>query len=201
MKTLKIKAEKRTELGKVATRELRKQDRVPCVLYGGEEIVHFHVFRNDLRHLLITPDVYFVNLEISGNKYHAILKEAQFHPVSDEVLHLDFLQIFDDKVVVFDVPVKLEGQSVGVKRGGVCQKDYRYLRLKALPSNLPQEVMIDVTDLDIGNAIRIKDINIDNVEVIGRDSVVIVSIVTARGAAEAAEVAAAAEADGKETAE
>jgi large subunit ribosomal protein L25 len=187
MKTLKIKTEKRTELGKTANRKLRKQDRIPGVLYGGEEILHFHMFRNDLRHLLFTPEVYFVELEIEGKTYRAIKQEAQFHPVTDQVLHVDFLEIFDGKPVAMNIPLNVVGQSVGVKKGGVLKQDMRYILMKGIPSALPEKVVVDITNLDIGDSRKIADLDVKDVEFLVNEDVSIVGVVAARGLAEEAE--------------
>jgi large subunit ribosomal protein L25 len=187
MKTLTIKAEKRTELGKAATRKLRNNDRVPGVLYGGEEVLHFHMFRNDLRHLLYTPEVFFVDLDIDGEIYRAIKQEVQFHPVTDKVIHMDFIQIFDEKPVVMSIPLKIEGQSVGVKKGGVLKADFRYLLLKAKPALLPEKITVDISPLDIGDSIKVGDLTLDNVEFLERKNVSIVGVVAARGVAEGTE--------------
>jgi large subunit ribosomal protein L25 len=184
MKILKIKTEKRTELGKTANRKLRKQDRIPGVLYGGEKVLHFHMFRNDLRHLLFTPEVFFVELEIEGKTYRAIKQEAQFHPVTDQVLHVDFLEIFDGKPVAMNIPLRIEGQSVGVKKGGVLKQDMRYILMKGIPSVLPEKVVVDITDLDIGNSLKIADLDVKDVEFLVNEDVSIVGVVAARGLAE-----------------
>ncbi len=184
MKTLKIKAEKRTELGKKANRELRKLDRIPGVLYGGEEVLHFHMFRNDLRHLLFTPEVFFVELELEGKTYRAIKQEAQFHPVTDLILHVDFLEIFAGKPVAMHIPLNVVGQSVGVKKGGVLKQDMRYILMKGIPSVLPEKVVVDITLLDIGDSLKIADLDVKDIEFLVSEDVSIIGIVAARGLAE-----------------
>src|SRR6056297_125561 len=158
MKELTIKATKRESLGKSATKKLRKQGEVPCVLYGGEEVVHFHASRNDFRHLLYTPNVYFVNLEVNGDTYKGIMKDYQFHPVTDEVLHIDFFEMKAGTPLDMMIPVHTEGLAEGVKEGGVVKQDYRYLKIRALPKDMPEEVHIDISPLGIGDSVKVGDI-------------------------------------------
>ena len=119
MKTLAISAKLRKGIGKTDSKALRNQGNVPCVLYGGEKQVCFYAHENDFRNLVHTPDVFIVELEIEGEKYRAVMQDLQFHPVTEKLLHLDFLQIFDDKEVTMTIPVHLEGMSIGIRNGGV----------------------------------------------------------------------------------
>ncbi|MGC9332097.1 MAG: 50S ribosomal protein L25/general stress protein Ctc [Bacteroidales bacterium] len=197
MKTLTIKGKLREELGKKATKKLRKQGEVPCVLYGGDNIVHFHAPVNDFRHLLYTPEVYFVNLEIGDNVYKAIIKDYQFHPVTDTVIHLDFFEIKEGKAMDMKIPVHLSGVAEGVKEGGVLKQDYRYLKVRALPKDMPESIEIDITPLIIGDSVKVGDLEIENATILEKENVSVVGIVAVRGIAEI-EAEAAAEEEGEE---
>ncbi|MFP4663342.1 MAG: 50S ribosomal protein L25/general stress protein Ctc [Bacteroidales bacterium] len=199
MKTITIKTQERKTLGKSATRKLRKDGEVPCVLYGGEEIVHFHAPVNSFRHLLYTPNVYYVNLEIGDKTYQAIMKDYQFHPVTDVVMHIDFYEIKEGELLDMLIPVHVEGLSEGVKKGGVRKQDYRYLKLRALPKDMPEEILIDITPLDIGDSVKVGDLGFENAEILENDLVSVVGIVAVRGIAELeAEAAEAAEGEEEE---
>jgi len=191
MKSIEIKGFKRETLGKKATKQLRKDGNVPCVLYGGEEIVHFYAPVNDFRHLFYTPNVYLVNIDVDGKKYPTILKDAQFHPVSDAPLHVDFLQIHDDKPVVIDIPVQTEGFAKGVQAGGILRLEKRKLTVKGLPKHLPDELIINVADLDLGKTRKVGDLKFDNLELLNAQNAVVVAVRLTRAARAAQQQAAA----------
>ncbi|HLW07101.1 MAG TPA: 50S ribosomal protein L25/general stress protein Ctc [Marinilabiliaceae bacterium] len=182
MKTIEIKAFKRKDLGKKATQELRKQGNVPSVLYGGEEIVHFYTSRIDFGKLLYTADVHLIDLNVEGKTYKAIIKELQFHPVTDEVIHVDLLQVFEDKPVVMEIPVKLKGLAKGVKAGGKLSLELRKLRVKALVKDLPNELVIDITNLGIGKTIQVGSLDYPNLEILNTKHAVVVAVKVARAA-------------------
>src|SRR5262245_31054266 len=146
MKSLSITGTKRAAQTKQETKKLRAEGMVPCVLYGGSEQIHFSAPALSFKPLVYSPDVHTVDLVIDGNSHKAIMKELQFHAVNDRLLHIDFLQISDDKPIVIDVPVKLTGSAVGVKQGGVLLNKMRKLKVRALTSNLPDRVTIAVND-------------------------------------------------------
>ena len=187
MQVFELKAEKRTDLGKKATIALRAEEKVPCVLYGGEEHVHFAVVEKDLSKLLYTPIVQTVNINVSGKSYSAIVKDLQFHPVTDRVLHIDFFQISENKPVVMEVPVKLQGFAEGVQAGGKLNLVVRKLKVKALLADLPGEVVLDVTNLGLGKSIKVKDLSFDKFEVVNAKDVVIAQIKLTRAARAAAQ--------------
>lgn len=190
MKTIEIKGSFRTDLGKKATKQLRKEDRVPCVLYGGEEVVHFHANRMEFKELLYTPHAYLIDLKIDGKDYKAIVQDTQFHPVSDRVLHIDFLQISDDKSVSIGIPVVLEGFAEGVKKGGKLSLNMRRLRVRALAKDLPDELKINVTPIKLGKSLKVGELNFDNLELLDPASNVVCAVKltrAARGAAGAAD--------------
>ena len=180
MKTLAISAKLRNGTGKTDSKALRNQGNVPCVLYGGEKQVCFYAHENDFRNLVHTPDVFIVELDIEGEKYRAIMQDLQFHPVTDKLLHLDFLQIFDDKEVTMTIPVHLEGMSIGIRNGGVLSFRRRKIITRAIPGNLPDYIEINIEDLDIGQSIFIKDLRVDKYSFLAADNAVVVGVRTAR---------------------
>ena len=208
MKTIAISAEKRTELGKKFTRDLRKADHVPCVMYGGAEVIHFHAHENDFRHIVYTPSAFIVEVELDGKKHKAVMQELQFHPVTDKLNHIDFVEVFDDKPVTVEVPIKLLGAAIGLKDGGKPRQRRRVLKVRGLVQHLPDELDIDITDVAIGDVIKIGDLSYDNLEILDPSRSMIFAVVSSRiskgmemGEAEAeAEEAAAAAAEAEEAA-
>ena len=187
MQVFELQGELRTDLGKKATNLLRAEGKVPCVIYGGEQNIHFSVVEKDLQKLLYTPIVYTIKLVINGTEYNAVMREIQFHPVSDRVLHIDFYQIYEDKPVVMEVPVKLHGFSVGVQAGGKLSLVVRKLKVKAIPANLPGEIDIDVTNLGLGKSIKVKDLSFENFEITNAKEVVVAQVKLTRAARAAQE--------------
>lgn len=158
MKSVAMFGTSRSDLGKVSTKALRSEGKVPCVLYGGNDHVHFSIYEPDFKLLVYTPNTYKVKLDVDGKIYRAILKDIQFHPVNDSILHADFLEISDDKAVEIAIPVKLIGNSVGVRQGGKLIVKAKKLRVKALPSQLPDFIEINIEELEIGKSIKVGDI-------------------------------------------
>jgi len=189
MQHFEIKGEKRTDLGKNASRKLRKLDSVPCVLYGCGENVNFSATRAELRNLIYSHNVYIVDIKIGKKKYQAIMKDIQYDPISSKVNHIDFLELSDDKPVAIHVPLIINGQSIGVKAGGKLKKNQRLMHIKALPSYLPDIVEVDITDLNLNDSIRVKDVVIENVELLDQKNKVLVTIVPVRGVETAAPAA------------
>ncbi|MFB6317676.1 50S ribosomal protein L25/general stress protein Ctc [Saccharicrinis sp. FJH54] len=186
MKTFEINGSLRTDLGKKATKALRKEGLVPCVLYNGDDNVHFTVSAQDLHHLLYTDQVYIVALTIDGKVYEAVIKELQFHPVSDEVLHIDFLPVSEDKPIQINIPVKLVGSSEGVKAGGKLQLQMRYLKVKGIKANLPEKLEVDVTALGLGKSIQVGELTFENLELLSAKNAVVVTVKLTRAARGAA---------------
>ncbi|MCK9300147.1 MAG: 50S ribosomal protein L25/general stress protein Ctc [Bacteroidales bacterium] len=176
MKTFELNGSPRADFGKKASKNIRKSGNVPCVLYGGEENLHFQVKKEELRALLFTPEVYLVKLTIADKVYMSILQDVQFHPVSDDPLHLDFLQIFEDKPIVIEVPVKLNGLAAGVKSGGKLSLDMRKLKVKALYKNLPDNLDIDITNLELGKTVQVGDLRFDNMELMNTKNAVVCAV-------------------------
>ena len=180
MKTISISAERRTELGKKSTRDLRKIDHVPCVMYGGAEVIHFHAHENDFRHIVYTPSAYIVEIVLDGKTHKAVLQELQFNPVNDKLTHLDFVEVFDDKQVTVEIPIKLTGAAIGLKDGGKPRQRRRVLKVRGLVEHLPDVLEIDITDVAIGDVIKIGDLQYDNLEILDPARSMIFAVVSSR---------------------
>ena len=180
MKTLAISAKLRKGIGKSDSKALRNQGNVPCVLYGGEKQVCFYAHENDFRNLVYAPDVFIVELEIEGEKYRAVMQDLQFHPVTDKLLHIDFLQIFDNKEVTVNIPVRLTGNAVGIRNGGILSFRRRKIITRAIPSNLPDYIEIDIEDIEIGQSVYIKELRVDKYTFLAADNAVVVGVRMAR---------------------
>jgi len=182
MKTLAISVKERLNVGKTNTRALRNQGNVPCVLYGGEKQVTFYAHENDFRKLVYTPDTFVVDLDVDGKKTKAIMQDIQFHPVSEKILHIDFLEVFDDKPITVSLPVNLSGVAIGVRNGGNLMFRRPKIITKGLVSNLPEAINIDIEHLKIGMFIYIKDVVIEGAEFLAPPNSVVVGVKTARAA-------------------
>jgi len=182
MKTLAISVKERLNVGKTNTRALRNQGNVPCVLYGGEKQVTFYAHENDFRKLVYTADTFVVDLDVDGKKTKAIMQDIQFHPVSEKILHIDFLEVFDDKPITVSLPVILNGVAIGVKNGGNLMFRRPKIITKGLLSNLPEAINIDIEHLKIGMFIYIKDVVIEGAEFLAPPNSVVVGVKTARAA-------------------
>ena len=198
MKSIEIKGSLRTDLGKKATRELRKDNGVPCVLYGVKKdenglpvATHFTVPVDGLRNLVYTPNIYSVNLDIDGTVVTAIMKDIQFHPVKDTILHVDFLQVEENKPLVMEVPVQLEGLAEGVRAGGKLALQLRKLKVKASYTAIPERLVIDVTPLGLGKTIKVGELNYEGLELINAKEAVVCAVKLTRAARGAAAAAAA----------
>ncbi|MGK7390418.1 MAG: 50S ribosomal protein L25/general stress protein Ctc [Candidatus Cyclobacteriaceae bacterium M2_1C_046] len=166
MNTLEIIGYKRANLGKTTAKRLREEGYVPSVLYGGEEQIHFYAPMILFRPAVYTDEAHFIKLNIEGDEYDAILQDIQFHPVSEIILHADFLQLFEGKPVKMDIPVHFEGTSPGVTKGGALIKKRRYLTIKALPKNMPEHVSVNLSNLDFGKTIKVADVKAANFEIL-----------------------------------
>lgn len=216
MKTFELTAEPRTDLGKKATKALRAEGKIPAVINGGEvvtlpytgtlkpgeKLVEIEdgkglittdiVVTNDaVRKLIYTPEIYAIDLEVNGEKRHAVLKEIQFHPVKDNILHIDFLEVNDKKPVVIEVPVMLEGHAEGVKAGGKLQLNMKKLRVRAIYTNVPEKLVINVDNLGLGKTIQVGDIHFEGLELINAKNAVVCTVALTRAARGAAAAAAA----------
>ena len=190
MESIALKASLRKEAGKKSSKTIRAAESVPCVLYGGEKNINFMAAESDFRHLIFTPHVYIVNIDIDGNSHNAIIKDLQFHPVTDKLLHVDFYEVSGTKKITVDIPVKITGSSAGVREGGKLVMDRRKVTVKGLPKDIPTEIEIDITELGIGKSIRAGDIATDsNVAIVMAKETPVVSVRTTRAAAAAQEAA------------
>ena len=180
MKTIAISGSPRENVGKRDAKELRYEGKVPAVLYGGKEQQHFAVVIADLRDVIYTPDVNFVEIEVNGAKTKAIVKDTQFHPLTDVLMHIDFLQLFDEKEIVMEIPVKLTGTSPGVKMGGKLIQKLRKLRVKSLPANMPQNVEVSIEKLEVGSLVRVRDLKGDKYSITNTPEDTIVSVAMSR---------------------
>ena len=187
MKTLAINAKLRESVGKSESKALRNQGNVPCVLYGGEKQVCFYAHENDFRNLVYTSDVFIVDLNIDGENHQAIIQDLQFHPVTDKLIHIDFLEVFPNKEVTVSIPVVLEGASIGVRNGGVLLFRRRKIITRSIPSKLPDAITIDISDLKIGEFIYIKDLRSEEYNFLAPDNAVVVGVKTARNVIEEVE--------------
>jgi large subunit ribosomal protein L25 len=181
MKSFALSSEAR-EISKIANRALRNQGKVPCVLYGGEKQVYFSILENDLDKLVNTPSVYLVEIDFEGTTYKAILQDIQFHPLTDRIDHVDFLQIFDDKEVTMNIPINFNGSAIGVKNGGNLLIRRRTIKTRARPANLPDAIEVNIEDLKIGKTIFVGDIRDEKYTYLAQDNAVIVGVKMARGA-------------------
>lgn len=183
MKSITINGSQRESVGKKATKALRNAGQVPCVLYGGDETVHFSAAELAFSKLVYTPNAHTVVIALdNGNTYDAVLQDIQFHPVTDNILHVDFYRLFEDKEIAMDIPVHIIGTSRGVLNGGVLRKNRRKLRVKALPKNLPDFLEADITPLKIGNKLYVTALEGEGYKLLHSDNTVVVQIKTARTA-------------------
>lgn len=182
MKTISITGSLRDNLGKTGAKEVRKNDLVPCVMYGGGNQIHFTLGKKDFNKIIYTPEVYNALITIDGTEYSTILKDAQFHPVTDAPVHADFLSLAEGEPVVVSMPVALTGASIGVKNGGKLSTPLRKLKLKGALANIPENIELDITDLRIGMSIKVGTLKVSGVEFLDPASNVVVAVKTARGA-------------------
>ena len=184
MKSITIKGSKRESVGKVATKALRNAGSVPCVLYGGGEPLHFAAPELDFSKLVYTPNAHTVVITLDdGSKVNAILQDIQFHPLNDKILHVDFYRMFDDKEVAMNIPVKVEGAAPGVLiSGGVLSLNKRKLRVKALPKNLPDAIVINVSELELGNKLYTAELQKESYKILHPNNTVVCQVRTSRAA-------------------
>jgi len=177
MKSITIKGSQRESVGKVATKALRNAGKVPCVLYGGGNPIHFSANELAFSKLVYTPNVYTATVELEdGAKYKAILQDIQFHPVSDKILHVDFYQLFEDKEITMEIPVHLIGVSPGVIDGGNMRFPNRKLKVRAIPANLPDFINADISQLNIGDKIFVTELENENYSILHPENTVVVQV-------------------------
>ena len=176
METIEIIGYKRANLGKKDSKKLREDGNVPCVIYGGDEQIHFHAPMILFRDLVYTPGANFVKLNIEGQEIDAILQDIQFHPVSEIILHADFLQLKDDKKIKMEIPVKIIGNSPGVQQGGKILMRIRKLSLMAYPKNMPSFVEVDISGLELGKSIKVEELLSEDYDILNSPLVSVVSV-------------------------
>jgi large subunit ribosomal protein L25 len=184
MKSISVTGTRRAADTKQESKKLRAEGKVPCVLYGGKEQLHFTAPALSFKNLVYSPEVFLVDLNIDGATHRAIMKEVQTHPVTDRLNHIDFLEISDDKKVIIDIPVKLKGSAAGVREGGQLLFKMRKLKISALPKHLPEKVEIVVDEMNIGDTVRVRDIKMDGVTFLDIPAAAIVAVKTARAVVE-----------------
>ena len=196
MKSITIKGSERENVGKKATKAVRDAGMVPCVIYGGNQPVHFVADERAFKDLVYTPNAHTVVIELNGTSYNVIMQDIQFHPVSDKILHIDFFQLSDDKEIIMEVPVKVTGTSPGVLLGGVLRLNQRRLKVKALPKNLPDFVEANISELQMGNKLYVTKLETNNFKLMHPDNTVVCQVRISRAAMKAAQEAAKAEKGG-----
>lgn len=182
MQSITINGSKRESVGKLATKALRNAEKVPCVLYGGDKPIHFSAEEKAFKNLVYTPNVYTAKIELDGTTYDAVLQDIQFHPVTDKILHIDFYQLFEDKEITMNIPVRLIGNSRGVMAGGSLRHNMRKLRVRALPSDLPDFIEAEITKLKIGGKLYVTELRSDKYSILHPDNTVVAQVRTSRNA-------------------
>jgi len=180
MKTIEIKGSLRAELGKKSSKEIRKAGNVPCVIYKKDQNIHFFAHENSFRNLIYTPDAHIVTLNLDGEEHKVVLQDIQFHPVSDKIIHIDFMEIADNKPLVISIPIKITGDSEGVKAGGKLRIKKRHLKVRGFANDIPEELVIDITDVKIHHSIKVGDLSFDKIELIDPKITTVLSVATSR---------------------
>ena len=193
MKSITIKGSQRESVGKAASKALRNAGQVPCVLYGGDNVLHFSAPELAFKNIVYTPNVYTAAIELNGKTYDAILQDIQFDPVTDKIIHIDFYQLRKDKEITIEVPIQIEGTSPGIMAGGTLRIVNRKLKVKALPDNLPDFVPVDISGLEMGNKLYVTKLAQDKYKIMHPDNTVVCQVRVSRAAMKAAQDAAKAE--------
>jgi len=197
MKSVKIEGTRRSELGKKATRQIRSEEQVPAVIYGGKETIHFSAPVMSFRTLVYTPEFQIAEITVDGKTYRTIMKDIQFDVVTDELNHIDFMELVEDRKVIANMPLHFSGQSQGVKDGGRLELKLKSLSVRALPKDLREHINVDITDLQLHGNIRVQDVIAENIEILNSPRIPIASVVTTRALRQADTEAAAAAAPAK----
>jgi large subunit ribosomal protein L25 len=187
MKAVFMSGSSRSNVGKKDAKALRVEGLVPCVLYGGDSQIHFSVNATQFKPLLFTPDVHTVDLEIDGKAYKAVLQDIQYHNMKDNVLHADFLQLHENKPVIIQIPVRTSGNSAGVRAGGKLVTKLRKLKVRALLSDLPDFISIDITPLEIGMGVKVREVNVPGLTLLDAQNVDVVAVTATRASRQAAD--------------
>lgn len=182
MKSISIKCTKREVVGKKESKRLRTEGLVPGVLYGGEAPIHFYAPEKEFKPLIYTPHVYLVDLDVDGTVYQSIIKDTQFHPVEEKLLHVDFLRTSEDKMVKVEIPIKVDGFAKGIRKGGKLKQNLRTLKVKGMVKHLPDFIEINVDDLDLGQSIKVATLERENLEFLNAKAVPVITIMITRAA-------------------
>ena len=180
MKTITIEGQLRTEMGKQATRQLRSEEKVPGVIYGGAKEVNFSAPATSFKTLVYTPDFQLADVTVDGKSYKCILKDLQFDKVSDELIHVDFLELVEDRQIVATIPIKFTGAAKGVKDGGKLITKMKALKIKTYPKYLKENIEVDLTELELNGNVRVEDVKVDNYEILNSPRIPIASVVLTR---------------------
>ncbi|MCB0804591.1 MAG: 50S ribosomal protein L25 [Bacteroidales bacterium] len=182
MKTVSMSGAPRAHVGKKDAKKNRREGKIPCVLYGGKEQIHFTLDESDFKPIIFTPEVFILKIEIDGTEHTAILQDIQYHPVTDSILHADFLEVIDGKPVVIGVPLKFTGNAPGVIKGGKLRKKIRKLTVRGMVDDLPDFIEISINKLDLNDNVKVKDVSYPNLEFLDTPTSEIVGVKTGRGA-------------------
>ena len=180
MKSVSLSGSLRENVGKKDAKKNRREGKVPCVLYGGKEQIHFQMEERAFTKIVFTPEVFIINFTIDGKEYKAIMQDIQYHPVTDVILHADFLEILPGKLISIGIPIKVTGTSKGVLAGGKLIQKLRKIRVKGLIDDLPEDLTIDITELTIGGSVKMKDLELNKLELLDPPNSVILRVKTAR---------------------
>lgn len=187
MKKVSLSGSERKNVGKKDAKVLRRDGKVPAVLYGGKSQMHFHISELDAKKIVYTPEVYMIDLDVEGKKLKAIVQEVQMHPVTDRVIHIDFLEVFANKEIKVSLPLRTTGFSAGVRNGGNLRQRARTVSVLGMEDKLPDAIEVDITSLKIGGKIRISDLNVEGLTFLDKPSSVIIAVLMARGVEETEE--------------
>lgn len=183
MKHFEINAEMRTDVGKKASKKIRRENSIPCVIYGGENNIHFFTPQTEVRKFVYSPEVMFADIKVAGKTFTTMVKDIQFHPVSDKILHIDFYEIHPDKPVKIQVPIKVTGSSPGVKSGGKLKQNFKRLTVRGLMNDIPDTFEISISNLRVNQTIKIKDLVSDKLEFIDPKANIVLTVTSTRGVA------------------
>jgi large subunit ribosomal protein L25 len=182
MKIVSISGSLRENVGKKDAKSLRVQGHVPCVIYGGKEQIHFSTDERSFIKIVFTPEVCFVEIDLGTEKVKAILQDVQYHPTTDKIMHADFMELKDEKLIKLNVPIRLIGTSPGVLKGGKLELKQRKLLVRSIPANMPEEIVVSIEKLDIGHGVKVKELKSDKFEFLQNENTLVVQILKARGA-------------------
>jgi large subunit ribosomal protein L25 len=185
MKTVSLSGSPRENVGKKDASLVRAEGKIPCVLYGGNDQKHFSINYIEFNKFIYTPDVFIYELDLGGTKVKAIIRDIQFHPVTDATIHVDFLELVEGKPVRMELPLRLSGNSIGVRNGGRLLANFRRINIKGIPADLPEAVEVDISKLRIGQFIRVEDLSLPSATILHNPKAVVVGVKMARGAVDA----------------